>query len=103
DEVLVLAGLDVQALALGAGADLVDDDRALEPAVVRELADRLLERPRDDERTRALIGDLERIELDRLDRVQERDAAARDDALLEGGPGGLQGVLDAVLLRLHRG
>ena len=38
-----------------------------------------------------------------VDRVQERDAAARDDALLEGGPGGLQRVLDAVLLLLHLG
>ena len=31
----------------------------------------------------------------------ERDAAARNDALLEGRPGGLQRVLDAVLLLLH--
>ena len=35
--------------------------------------------------------------------VEQRDAAARDDALLEGGPGGLQRVLDAVLLLLHLG
>src|SRR6185295_9644923 len=33
-------------------------------------------------------------------RIQERDAAARPDALLEGRPGGLQRVLDAMLLLL---
>ena len=41
------------------------------------------------------------VELDRVDGVQQRDAAARHDALLEGGAGGLQRVLDAVLLLLH--
>ena len=34
---------------------------------------------------------------------QKRDAAAGDDALLEGRPGGLQRVLDAMLLLLHLG
>ena len=51
-----LAGVDVQALALGAVADLVDDDRALEARVVRELAERLLERAHDDRRTRPLVA-----------------------------------------------
>ena len=36
-------------------------------------------------------------------RGEQRDAAAGDDALLEGGPRGLQRVLDAVLLLLHLG
>ena len=35
--------------------------------------------------------------------MQQRHAAAGHDALLEGGPGGLQRVLDAVLLLLHLG
>ena len=36
-------------------------------------------------------------------RVQQRDAAARHDTLLERRPGRLQGVLDAVLFLLHLG
>ena len=39
--------------------------------------------------------------LDRVGGVQQRDAAAGDDALLERRAGGLQRVLDAVLLLLH--
>src|SRR5436189_18743 len=42
-------------------------------------------------------------ERERLLGDQERDTTARNDALLEGGPGGLQRVLDAVLLLLHLG
>src|SRR6266540_2971616 len=38
---------------------------------------------------------------DGLLRAQQRDPAAGDDALLDGGPGGRQGVLDAVLLLLE--
>ena len=41
--------------------------------------------------------------LDRVGRVQQRDAAARHDALLEGGAGRLQRVLDAMLGLLHLG
>jgi hypothetical protein len=70
DEVLVGAGLDVEPVALGAAADRVDDDGALEARVVRELADRLLERPDDDRGAGALVGDRERVQLDRLDRVR---------------------------------
>ena len=43
------------------------------------------------------------VGVDRVLGVQQRDAAARDDALLEGRPGRLQRVLDAVLLLLHLG
>ena len=35
--------------------------------------------------------------------LEQRDAAAGDDALFERGAGGLQRVLDAVLLLLHLG
>src|SRR5439155_5101904 len=97
-----LAGLDVQALALRGRADLVDHDRALQARVLRELAERLLERPDDDRRTGPLVA-LDTVELDRLDRVEEGDAAARHDALLEGRTGCLQRVLDAMLLLLHLG
>ena len=43
-KVLDLAGLDVQAEALLGAPHLLDDDRALEARVVRELPKRLLER-----------------------------------------------------------
>ena len=58
----ICARVDVQALALGGRPDLVDDDRALEARVERELAERLLERAQDDRRTGPLVRDLERVE-----------------------------------------
>src|SRR6185437_6296789 len=82
-------------------AHLRDDDGALQAGVLRQLAKRLLERPDDDRSASPLVGILDPVELDRVDRVDERDAATRDDALLEGSPRGLQRVLDAMLLLLH--
>src|SRR5688500_18789873 len=89
-------------MALRAVPDLVDDDGALHARIVGELPDRLLARPRHDVRARALVA-LELIGLDRVDRVQERHAPARPDALLESGLRRLERVLDAVLLLLHLG
>src|SRR5262249_60410334 len=105
EQVLDLAGLDVQAEALLGAPDLLDDDRALEARVVGQLAKRLLERADDDLRTRPLVA-LELAEdavADSLRRVDARDAPTRHLALLEGGAGRLQRVLDAVLLLLHLG
>src|SRR3954447_7722654 len=48
DEILDLVRRGVQAPALLGLADLVDDDRALEAGVLRDLAQRLLERAQDD-------------------------------------------------------
>src|SRR3954451_7467788 len=102
DQVGDLAGGRVQAL-VGLGlADVVDDDRALETGVERDLTKRLLERTEHDLRARRLVV-LEPVDRDRVSSAQQRDAAARHDALLEGGAGGLQRVLDAVLLLLHLG
>jgi predicted signal transduction protein with EAL and GGDEF domain len=70
------------------------------PAFVAQLADRLLERAADDHRAGLLVA-LEGVDVDGSGRVQQRDAAARDDALLERRAGRLDGVLDAVLLLLH--
>src|SRR3954451_11025244 len=83
-------------------ADVVDDDRALQTGVLGDLPQRLLEGPQHDLRAGLLVV-LEGLDLDRLGRAQQRDAAARDDALLERRAGRLQGVLDAVLLLLHLG
>src|SRR3954462_11694647 len=102
DEILVLTRLDVQAITLPGRLDLVDDDRALEPGVLGELPHRLLQRADDDGRPRPLVA-LELVELDRLDGVQERDPAARADALLQRCARSLERVLDAVLLLLHLG
>src|SRR5262249_10008956 len=105
DEVLDLAGLDVQALPRLGRADRLDHDRALEARVGRELAERLLERAQDDPRAGPLVT-VERAGqrlLALVGRVQRRDATARDDALLERRAGRLQGVLDAMLLLLHLG
>src|SRR3954463_3327982 len=101
DEVDDLAGGRVQALALLRLAHVVDHDGALEARVLGDLAERLLERTQDDAGARALVVVLVRVGLDRVGGAQERDAAAGDDALLEGRAGRLEGVLDAVLLLLH--
>src|SRR5579862_3791752 len=102
EQILDLAGLDVQAEALLRRPHLLDDDRALEARVVRELAERLLESAEDDLRTRLLVAlELaEKIGADRIRGVDERDTATRNLALFEGRAGSLQRVLDAVLL-LH--
>src|SRR4051794_33750007 len=101
DEVDDLAAGGVEALALLRLADVVDDDRALEAGVLRDLAGRLLERAQDDLRAGLLILVAELIEVDRRGGLEQRHAAARHDALLEGRAGRLQRVLDAVLLLLH--
>src|SRR3954449_1453989 len=101
DQVLDLAALRVEALALLGLADVVDDDRALEAGVLRDLAGRLLERAQDDLRAGLLVLVGEHVEVDRRGGLEQRHAAARHDALLEGRAGGLQRVLDAVLLLLH--
>src|SRR4029079_1978002 len=93
------------AKALLGRAHRLDDDGALEARVVGELAERLLQRAQDDLRARPLVAleALEQLDLDGVGRVQQRNAAARDDALLERRAGRLQRVLDAMLLLLHLG
>src|SRR4051794_13146196 len=101
DQVHVLAGGRVEAVAGLAAADVVDDDRALEARVLGDLTERLLERAEHDAGARALVVVLDRVDVDGGRRLEQRDTAARHDALLEGRAGGLQRVLDAVLLLLH--
>src|SRR4051794_21578923 len=103
DQVDDLAGGRIEALALLGATDVVDDDRALEAGVLRDLTERLLERAEHDARTGLLVVDRDRVDVDGLGRLEQRHAAARHDALLEGRAGGLQRVLDAVLLLLHLG
>src|SRR5450755_3889732 len=101
DQVDDLAVGGVETVALLRLTDVVDHNRALEPGVLRDLPQRLLERAHNDLGSGLLVRLLDRVDLDRRLRGQQRDAATRNDALLEGGPGRLQRVLDAVLLLLH--
>src|SRR4051794_17412770 len=101
DEVDDLTGRRVQALTLLGLPDVVDDDRALEAGVLRDLAEGLLERAQDDAGAGALVVVGDAVDVDRGRGAQERDAAAGHDALLERRAGRLEGVLDAVLLLLH--
>src|SRR2546428_545292 len=81
---------------------LLDDHAALGAGVLDDLADRLLERPLDDHRAHLLVA-LELLQpVDRLRGAEQRDAPAGHDALLDGRPRGVERILDAGLLLLHR-
>src|SRR3569833_172106 len=82
--------------------DLLDDDGAFTTGVLHDHADRLFDGAANDVDANLLVG----IQLDRLERAlrtDERDAAARDDALFDRGTRGVQRVFDASLLLLHFG
>src|SRR5262249_18271943 len=81
--------------------DLVQDDRALDAAVGRDLAQRLLDGATDDGDAVALLAFLVEERLDGPDRADEGHAAAGHDALLDGRAGRVQRVLDAGFFLLH--
>ena len=101
DHVDIFLGLGVEAPVRGLVlADLADHDRAFGPRVLGDLTDRRLERLQHDADAGLLIGVLA-LELgDRGLGAQERDAAAGDDAFLDRRAGGVERVVDAVLLLL---
>src|SRR6185437_2627664 len=81
-------------------ADLADHDRAFRARVLGDLADRRFERLEHDRDAGLLVGVLA-LELgDRALGAQKRDAAASYDPLLDRRAGGVEGVVDAVLLLL---
>src|SRR5437016_3085939 len=80
---------------------LLDDHAPLGTRVLDDLADRLPERPRHHPGAHFLVA-LGHYPVDSLGRAQQRHAAARDDALLDGRSRRIQRVLDARLLLLHR-
>src|SRR5580658_10563525 len=100
DEVLVLVGRDVVAEVALAGEDLADDNRALDARVRAEHPDRVLDGPAHDLGADLLVA-LEAEGVDGLRRAEERDAAAGDDALLDGRTGRMECVLNTCLLLLH--
>src|SRR5690606_32654686 len=104
DEVLVGAGGDVVAVGALGGEDLLDDDGAFDTGVEAELLEGSLDGAADDLGAGLLVtlggGD---GGVDGLGWAQEGDTTAGDDAFGDGGAGGVEGVLDALLLLLHLG
>src|SRR5690606_24037838 len=100
DQVAILAGLGVVAIGRRLVVeDLADDDRGFRTGVGRDLAGRSLQRAAHDVDAGVLIGVLAGG-LDGGRGAQQRGAAARDDAFLDRGAGGVQRVVDAVLALL---
>ena len=100
-EIAELAGLRVVAVTIFLRVEqLAHDDRAVAASVVDDLASRRLDRLAHDVDAGLLvgIGDLHGVE--RGDGAQQRDAAARRNAFLDRRAGGVEGVVDAVLLLL---
>src|SRR6266700_3123547 len=104
DQILVLVGLGVVAVVqVGRLLHLADHDRRLGPGVLRDDPDGLLERAADDLDAGLLVVVAAPDLVERLLTPQERNAAARHDALLDRGAGRMQRVLDPGLLLLHFG
>src|SRR5215813_3589215 len=102
DQVHVVLALGVEAEGLGlVFHDFADHDRALDAGVFGDLPRRRFQRFEHDVdaglHVGIAVGDL----ADRLLGAQERDAAARHDPFLDRGAGGVERVLDPVLLLLH--
>ncbi len=101
DHVDVFVGLRVEAPVLRLVlADLADHDRAFSARVLGDLPDRRFERLQHDADAGLLVGVLALELADRRLGAQQRNAAARDDAFLDRRSGGVEGVVDAVLLLL---
>ena len=104
-EVEVLAGGGVEAVVALEFLDLLDDDIAVEAGVLGDLTAGGLDSAEDDIEAELLVFGLGLL-LRREDRVlgaEKGDATAGDVAVLGGGAGGLESVVDEVLGRLHRG
>src|SRR4051812_2709830 len=105
DQVAVLAGGGVEALALLELGHLGGDDVALKAGVLGDPAQRLDGGAADDRDTRGLVAGLVEVALEDLDGVDQGGATTGDDALLDRGAGRGDGVLQTVLLllQLHLG
>ena len=80
---------------------LADHDRAFDAGVFGDLTDRGLQGAAHDGDARVLVGVVALHAVQRLGRLQQSDAAAGDDAFFDRRAGGVEGVVDAVLLFLH--
>ena len=96
-----VAGLRVVAVRALAVAHLGEHDRGIFAGVRDDLAQRLLDRARQDADARGLVL-VRAVDLvERLLRTDQRHAAARHHAFLDGRTGRVQRVFDAGLLLLH--
>src|SRR5262249_51373307 len=101
DQVHVLLALGVEAVGLGLVLhDLADHDRALDAGVFGDLPRRRFQRLEHDIDAGLYVGIAVGDLADRLLGAQERDAAARHDSFLDRGAGGVERVLDPILLLL---
>ena len=98
----ILAGLGVEAVVgVVLVEQLADDDRAVDAGVLGDLAHRRLQRAADDVDADLLVVVVGLQLGERLGGVEQRDAAAGDDAFLDRGAGRVHRVVDAVLALLH--
>ena len=90
-------------VAVGALARLdgVQDDRGIFAGVLDDLTQRLFDRARQDADADRLVFVRAFELLERLQRADQRNAAARDHAFFDGGTGRVQRVFDAGLLFFH--
>ncbi len=102
-EIAVLAGRRVEAEGvLAPGPDLAHDQRAVEAGVFRDAGRRGGECVVDDLDAELLVVTLELEAVEHgVTRADERHAAARQDALLDGGARRVQRVLHPRLLLFH--
>src|ERR1700730_2562644 len=101
-QIAVLAGLGVIPIGIGGILDqLADDDRAVVAGIVDDLLGRSVNGLADDVDAGLLIGVFDLQVFEGLDGTQQSDATARQHAFLDGGAGGVEGVVDEVLLFLH--
>src|SRR5215469_283630 len=100
DHVAVLAGGGVETLTAGQAGHLVHHDAAFGAGVVSDPVARGVQRLAHDPHTGGLVAG--RAEVAELGGdLHEHAATAGDDAFLDGGPGGRDRVLEAVLLLLE--
>src|SRR3954471_20123744 len=102
DEIAVFTGLRVKAdVRVVLLQEFADYNRAVEPSVLGDLARRGLKRPADDADADPLVV-VFRIEfVERRDRLEQGDTAARNDALLDRGLGRVHRVVHAIPALLH--
>src|SRR5579864_817070 len=101
EQVAELALGRVVAIGAGLGFDLVEDHGGIFAGVLDDLAQRLLDRARQDAHADRLVLVRALELLDRLLRADQRNTTARHHALFDRRTGGVQRVLDAGLLLFH--
>src|SRR5690606_26556525 len=101
EQIAVRPALGVVAPIVGAILeDLAHDDRTILTGILRDLARRRLHSAADDVDANLLVLVLDLESIERLQRAQQRHAAARHDAFLNGRTRGVKRIIDAILALL---